>query len=37
MTVQDPTVTKETFQMQADAFWESLDGVKPYLSNVPKI
>ena len=36
-SVQDPTVTKETFQMQADAFWESLDGIKPYLSNVPKL
>ncbi len=36
-TVQDTTVTKETFQTQADAFWESLDGIKPYLSNVPKI
>ena len=35
--VQDPTVAKETFQMQADAFWESLDGIKPYLSNVPKL
>ncbi len=37
LTVQDSTVTKETFQTQANAFWESLDGIKPYLSNVPKI
>ncbi len=35
--VQDPFVSKETFQDQADAFWESLDGVKHYLSNVPRI
>ncbi len=35
--VQDPLVTKETFQHQADAFWESLDGKKSYLANVPKI
>ncbi len=37
LAVQDPTVSKETFQQQADAFWESLDGIKPYMSNVPKI
>jgi hypothetical protein len=35
--VQDTTVSKETFQTQADLFWESLDGKKPYLSNVPKL
>ncbi|MCV6630485.1 MAG: NAD(P)H-dependent oxidoreductase [Flavobacteriaceae bacterium] len=36
-TIQDPLVSKETFQKQADAFWESLDGKKSYLANVPKI
>jgi multimeric flavodoxin WrbA/putative sterol carrier protein len=35
--IQDPLVSKETFQQQADAFWESLDGKKSYLANVPKI
>jgi multimeric flavodoxin WrbA/putative sterol carrier protein len=37
LAVQDPTVSKETFQMQANNFWESLDGIKPYMTNVPKI
>ncbi len=37
LTVQDTTVTKETFQMQADNFWESLDGIKPYLKGIPKL
>ena len=35
--IQDPLVSKETFQQQADAFWESLDGKKSYMANVPKI
>ena len=35
--IQDPLVTKETFQQQADAFWESLDGKKSYMANIPKI
>ena len=35
--IQDPLVSKETFQQQADAFWESLDGEKSYMANVPKI
>ncbi len=37
LTVQDPAVSTETFQQQADMFWESLDGVKPYMSNVPEV
>ncbi len=37
LAVQDSTVSKETFQTQADLFWESLDGIKPYMTNVPKI
>ncbi len=36
-SVQDTTVTNELFRTQADAFWESLDGIKPFLSNSPKI
>ncbi len=36
-TIQDPTVSKEIFRQQADAFWESLDGKKAYMANVPKI
>jgi len=35
--IQDPLVSKEIFQQQADAFWESLDGKKSYMANVPKI
>ena len=35
--IQDPLVSKETFQQQADAFWESMDGKKSYMANVPKI
>ena len=35
--IQDPLVSKETFQQQADAFWDSLDGKKSYMANVPKI
>ena len=35
--IQDPLVSKETFQQQADAFWESLDGKKSYMANVPQI
>jgi len=37
LLVQDSAVTKETFQAQADMFWESLDGKKSFLSSVPKI
>ncbi|OQY05315.1 MAG: hypothetical protein B6I20_01465 [Bacteroidetes bacterium 4572_117] len=37
LAVQDSTVSKETFQMQADMFWESLDGKKSFLSSIPKI
>ena len=37
LAVQETTVSKETFQTQADMFWESLDGKKSYLKNVPKI
>jgi len=36
LAVQDSTVSKETFQMQADNFWESMDGKKRYISVVPK-
>ncbi len=36
LAVQDSTVPKETFQMQADNFWESMDGKKRYMSTVPK-
>ncbi len=35
--VQDPTVSRDSFQTQANAFWESLDGKKSYLVEVPKI
>ncbi len=35
--VQDPNVSKEVFDTQADAFWESLDGKKSYLSSIKKI
>ncbi len=37
LAVQDSTVSKETFQAQADMFWESLDGKKPFLTNIPKL
>ncbi|MCK5134531.1 MAG: hypothetical protein KAR19_01990 [Bacteroidales bacterium] len=37
LAVQDLTTSIETFQMQADAFWESLDGIKPYLTSIPKL
>lgn len=35
--IQDPLVSKDTFQQQADAFWENLDGKKSYMKNVPKL
>ena len=35
--IQDPLISKETFQNQADAFWEYLDGKRSYLASVPKI
>ena len=35
--IQDPLVSREIFQQQADAFWENLDGKKSYMANVPKI
>ncbi len=36
LAVQDPTVSKETFQMQADNFWEALEGKASYLSAIDK-
>jgi len=36
-SIQDPLVSKESFQQQANAFWESLDGKKSYMANVPKL
>lgn len=35
-TVRNPTISKKVFQMQANAFWESLDGKKAFLSSAPK-
>jgi len=35
--VSHPGVSKERFQSQADSFWETLDGKKRYLTEVPKI
>ncbi len=35
--VSFPGVSKERFQSQADSFWETLDGKKRYLTEVPKI
>jgi putative sterol carrier protein len=35
--IQDPLVSKDTFQRYADAFWESLDGKRSYITNVPEI
>lgn len=37
LTVQNMGISTETFQQQADMFSESLDGVKPYMSNSPKL
>ncbi len=37
LAVQDPGVSKETFQSQADTFWESMEGTKSFLATVPKI
>ncbi len=37
LAVQDPAISKETFQMQADLFWESLDGKERYLKKAPKL
>jgi len=37
LAVQDPTVSKETFQMQADNFWEALEGKVSYLSAIDKL
>jgi len=36
-TIQDPIVSIETFQQQADAFWESLDGKQSYMVSNLKI
>ncbi len=30
-------VSRKKFQRQADGFWETLDGKKRYLTEVPKI
>jgi multimeric flavodoxin WrbA/putative sterol carrier protein len=35
--LQDPTISKETFQMQSDNFWETLDGKERYLKKIPKL
>jgi putative sterol carrier protein len=35
--VSNPGISHKTFQSQADAFWESMDGKKAYLRGVPKI
>jgi len=37
LTLQDPGVSKEVFQAQADNFWESLEGKKSYLSSITKL
>ncbi len=37
LAVQDPTISKETFQMQADTFWETLDGKERYLKKIPRL
>ncbi len=37
LLVQDPTISKETFQDQANAFWGKLDGKKAYKADVPKL
>jgi len=37
LAVQDPKVSKETFQTQANNFWEILDGKERYLKKVPKL
>ncbi len=35
--VSFPGVSSTKFQKQADSFWETLDGKKRYLTEVPKI
>ncbi len=37
LEVQDPTISKESFQMQADLFWASMDGKERYLKKAPKL
>lgn len=37
LKIQEPLVAKELFQSQADNFWESLDGIQPYMTTVPKL
>jgi multimeric flavodoxin WrbA len=37
LTVQDPVVSREVFQEQANMFWGSLDGQKAYLTSAPRL
>jgi len=37
ITVQNPGISKEKYQTQANNFWETLDGIKPFITNVRKL